>query len=281
MDIVKALGLTELARARRAVQVRTNSSIPPGSQLHVLAIGVGDYNEKMASHLRLKYADDDAHDVASALLNTQTSLYARVIPQVLRNGEATKSGILRALDTMQRQMQVGGNDVAMIHFSGHGALLDGQLYLLPHDVDARDPVGIQATAIEISVLKSRLLKLAEKGRVLVLLDACRSGAATASGVSMTVDSRALGHILAGSNITVLTSSLGSEPSREDKAWKNGAFTEVFLKALGRQADGNRDGVISMTELTQHLTTGIPRLTEGKQTPGLEIRFERTIFASGL
>lgn len=280
MDIVRALGLAELVKARKAVQVRTNSSIPPGSQLHVLAIGVGEYNDQ-AKHLRLNYADDDAHDVASALDNTQTSLYTRVFPQVLRNDEATKAGIFRALATMQGQMQVGGNDVAVIHFSGHGALLDDKLYLLPYEVDARDPVGIRATAIEISVLRSELLKLAEKGRVLVLLDACRSGAATVSGASMTVDSRALRGVLAGSNITVLTSSLGSEPSREDKLWENGAFTEVFLKALGRQADSDQNGVISMTELTHYLTTGVPGLTEGKQTPGLEVRFERTIFAAGL
>jgi WD40 repeat protein len=45
MDIVQALGLAELNEARLATQRRLNSAIKPGTQLHVLAVGVGDYNE--------------------------------------------------------------------------------------------------------------------------------------------------------------------------------------------------------------------------------------------
>ena len=72
----------------------------------------------------------------------------------------------------------GGNDLAVVHFSGHGALVDGTLYLLPQDTDARDAVGIKATALSIDDLKAELLELAKHGRVLVLLDACHSGATT-------------------------------------------------------------------------------------------------------
>jgi WD40 repeat protein len=77
MDVIAALGLAEIDNIRRAVQLRTNSAVPPGTQLHVLAIGVSEYNEEHARHLRLEFADKDARDVASALFNTQGSLYAR------------------------------------------------------------------------------------------------------------------------------------------------------------------------------------------------------------
>ncbi|MHC4430192.1 MAG: hypothetical protein ACYS0D_16575, partial [Planctomycetota bacterium] len=43
MDTVRALGLVELQEHRRAVQVRTRSTVPPGGRLHVLAMGVSDY----------------------------------------------------------------------------------------------------------------------------------------------------------------------------------------------------------------------------------------------
>jgi uncharacterized caspase-like protein len=234
-----------------------------------------------ARHLRLAFADKDAHDVASALLNTQGSLYAKVNPQVLRNDEATRAGIFRALDTMHKQMQAGSDDVAVIHFSGHGVLVGGALYLLPHEVDARDLAGIEGSAIEIGALRTKLNQLAERGRVLVLLDACRSGAATLTGDAMIMDAALLRAALATTNVSVLTSSSGGEPSWEDPRWRNGAFTKVFLEALGKEADTNRDGVISMTELTHYLTTHVPRLTGGRQTPGVEVRFERTVFAAGL
>ena len=260
------------------------SGVKPGTQLHVLAVGVGDYNEEKAKHLRLEFADDDAWDVASALVNTQGSLYAKVNLQALRNDEATRAGIFRALDTIQKTMQQ--DDVAVVYFSGHGALAADTLYLLPYEVDARDLPGIAGSAIEIAWLRMKLMQLAERGRVLVLLDACRSGAATEDGGDITVDASQLRAALVAANVTVLTSSSGKENSIENEKWRNGAFTEVFLEALGREADIDRNGVVSVLELTRYITAGVPRLVhevdpEHQQTPGIEVRFEQTIFAAGL
>ena len=86
-------------------------------------------------------------------------------------------------------------------------------------------------------------------------------------------------------MTVLTSSSGLENSIEHENWRNGAFTEVFLEALGWEADSDRNNVVSMTELTRYITARVPRLVHGvaperEQTPGVEIRFEHTIFAAG-
>jgi WD40 repeat protein len=284
MDIVQALGIAELNEARLATQRRLNSTIKPGTQLHVLAVGVGDYNEENAKGLRLEFADEDAWDVASALFNTQGSLYANVNPQILRNGEATRAGISRALDTIQKTMQQ--DDVAVFHFSGHGALVGDALYLLPYEVDTRDPAGIEGSAIEIGALRKKLVQLAERGRVLVLLDACRSGAITEDGADTTVDASQLRAVLAAANVTVLTSSSGKENSIEHERWQNGAFTQVFLEALGQDADSDRNSVVSMTELTRYVTAGVPRLVHDvdpvrQQTPGVEMRFEHTIFAAGL
>lgn len=282
LEMSRALGLAELAEHRRRVQIRTHSHVPPGAKLHLLTIGISAYNEEHARHLRLTYAHQDAWDVASALLETQTSLYADVKSQVLCNAEATKAGILRALHTMRFGMAAGtGRDLAVVHFSGHGALIDGKLYLLPHEVDARDPIGTKATALAIEEFRSELLELGQRGRVLALLDACRSGAATIDGTGMAVDATLLRSALAGTNISVLTSSNGTEPSREDARWSNGAFTEVLLEALGGAADTNRDGLISVVELTDYLTTYVPRITDGRQTPGIEVRFQSSLFVAGL
>jgi hypothetical protein len=121
--------------------------------------------------------------------------------------------------------------------------------------------------------------------VLVVLDACRSGAATADGADIRIDARQLCTTLATANVMVLTSSSGEENWLEHEGWQNGAFTEIFLEALGRGADSDRNGIISMTELTRHMAAGVPRLVhQGRpgwhQTPGVEMRFEHTIFAAG-
>ena len=260
---------------------RTRSTVPPGARLHVLAIGVSEYGEQ-AQHLRLRFADRDAHDVASALVNTQDSLYAEVVPQLLRNEEVTPAGIFPAFTAVRQKMAQGepGQDLAVVLFSGHGMMVDGGFYLLTHGVNASTADDIKATALSMEAFRDELHKLGEEGRVLVLLDACRSGAATGTGIRLPLNADFLRAALATTNVTVLTSSSADETSREDERWNNGAFTEVFLEAL-EHADDDRDGLISVTDLTRYLNIHVPRLTENAQTPGVEMRFESDIFVAGL
>jgi WD40 repeat protein len=284
LETPRALGLADLAEHNRQIMIRTNSRLPPGIKLYLLAIGISAYNdEDYAKNLRLHYADRDARDLASAIANTQGSLYADVKTQMLLDKDADKDGILRALETMQAGMKAGGgDDLAVFHFSGHGALVGGKLYLLPYGVDARDNVGIKNSGLGIDQLRDELLELAKYGRVLVLLDACHSGATTMKGAALAMDSTALRAGLAAANITVLTSSNGSQVSREDPAWEHGAFTKELLDAFNDPAaDINHNGLISTNGLAAYLTAHVPSLTGGAQTPGMEIRYDTTLFAVGL
>ena len=283
LETPRALGLAVLAEHNREVKLRTHSQMPPGAQLHLLTIGISEYNEAYAKNLRLNYADRDARDLANAILSTQASLYSRVIPQVLSDKDASKAGILRALKTMRAGMEANrDNDLAVVHFSGHGALVDGKLYLLPYEVDARDAVGIQTNGLSIDELRGELLELAKHGRVLVLLDACHSGATTMSGTPLAMDLTALRTGLAAAKVTVLTSSSGNELSREDAKWEHGAFTKVLLDALTDPgADPDRNGLIKPTALAHYVDTHVKTMTDGAQSPGMEVRFDTTVFATGL
>jgi WD40 repeat protein len=281
LETTRALGRADMVEHNKQVMLRTNSHVPPGARLHLLAVGISAYNEDYAKSLRLHYADRDANDLASAIVNTQGSLY-QVRPQVLLDKDATKSGIMRALAVIRHDMAAGGsNDLAVVHFSGHGAVVDRKLYLLPDEVDARDDAGIKASALSAEDLKGELLELARYGRVLVLLDACHSGATTMDGTAIAVDADALRTGLAAANVTVLTSSKGSETSEERDAWGHGAFTKALLDSFNDPAaDTNRNGLISTTGLATYLNRRVPTLTDGKQTPGMEVRFDTTVFAVG-
>jgi WD40 repeat protein len=283
LETPRALGLAVLAEHNKEVAIRTHSQLPPGVQLHLLTIGISAYNADYAKNLRLHYADRDAHDLASAITNTQEGLYSRVDAQVLLDKDANRGGILRGLDTLRKEIERGGgNDLAVVHFSGHGMTIDGTLYLLPYDTDAREAVGIKNTALSIDMLKGELLKLAEHGRVLVLLDACHSGATTLDGSGKAVDAAALRHELAAANVTVLTSSGGREASLEDDAWQHGAFTRALLDALNDpSADPDRVGLINANALAHYVARHVASLTAGRQTPDMEVRFDTTVFAVGL
>src|SRR5262249_32895490 len=133
LETARALGIADLKAARRDVRVATGSTKAPGARLHVLTIGVSDYGDK-ARDLRLRVAHRAAQDFASALVNTQDGgVYAEVKPVFLNDSTADKGGIFDALAAMERNMGSGaGQDLAVVMFSGHGTMIDGQFYLVPY-----------------------------------------------------------------------------------------------------------------------------------------------------
>jgi uncharacterized caspase-like protein len=289
LETARALGIAEEAAARHEVQVATRAAKAPGARLHVLTIGINDYGNK-AQQLHLKFADKDASDVANALVNTQGSefnkmggLYAEVVPIYLHDESATKREISEAFASIERNMAKDstGQDLAVVMFSGHGAIISDKFYLLPYGVEIGTLAAIEVSAIEASQFQGWVKKLAEHGRALVLLDACHSGAVAADGSKLTTNADFLRSTMASSNVTVLTSSSADEPSREDEVWKNGAFTKVLMEAFGKDADENHDGLISMSELTAYLSAHLPMLTDGHQHPGIEQRFQSDLFVAGL
>src|SRR5262249_3302594 len=143
--------------------------------------------------------------------------------------------------------------------------------------DARDGVGIKTTALSVDAFKGELMEIAKHGRVLVLLDACHSGATSLDASAKALDATVLRHELAAANVTVLTSSSGQETSFEDDKWQHGAFTRVLLDALNDQAsDPDHVGLIKASALAHYVTGHVASLTDGKQTPDMEVRFDTTV-----
>ena len=250
----------------------------------VLTVGISDYGDK-ARNLRLNFAARDAQDVASALLNTQGGgLYAEVMPMFLHDGEADKHGIADALAAMDRNMKSGvGQDLAVVMFSGHGTMIDNQFYLVPYGADASTMARLKADSIPATEFRSNIEKLAQRGRVLVLLDACRSAGLIGGPSNALPAAELLRAAMNASNVTVLTSSTADKVSHEDEKWGHGAFTKALLDALSASddVDTNRDGVISMSELTAYIEKRLTNLTNGDQQLGLEQRFQGDIFVAGL
>jgi uncharacterized caspase-like protein len=203
----------------------------------------------------------------------------------LLNEDATEVTIRRALRRMAEDMREGdGDDLAVVLFSGHGAWIDGAHYLFPHGVDDGNADSLAASAMPVLALREKVQDMARYGKVLLLLDACRSGAATADGTPLQLAPSALVGHLATRNIAVLTSSSADAPSYEDHRWQNGAFTEVLLQALRSPADSDRNGLISVTELTNHLALYLPSLTADKpevQRPGIKVNYSDNLFVAGL
>jgi uncharacterized caspase-like protein len=281
-----AFALEEGKAARVEAQRITRTASPPGARLHLLAVGISKYGEA-APRIALRYADNDANEVAAALFDTHEmngpyrgsgGLYAEVKPTLLTNETATRRQIFIQLAAMERLMF--DNDTAIIMFSGHGAMIGKQFYLLPYDTDTTDqPGSIRASGISTTDFLEAIEPLTHRGRVLVLIDACHSGAFT------TPTSEHLRSLIGVGNLTVLASSKGTQTSREDNLWQHGAFTKIFLEALsaspGSAVDPQHRGVLTIGELISYMDKRLPPVSGHSQELVVSRGFKGDLFALGM
>lgn len=284
-DTPRALGLAKVAGDRKAVQEAVDSPAPPGPQLHALAIGISRYQNHES--LKLDFAAIDAHDLARALLRQEGALFTRVNVEPLTDEDATKLAIGAALTRLAQRMTPEQGDVAIIHFSGHGEIIGEDYYLLPHDVDAANSHQLDNSGLHIGELRRRVSRMSEQGKVLVLLDACHSGAVVDGAKShLPPDITTVREQLAkaGPGAIVLSSSSHREVSCEHPDWQNGAFTEVILAALDGAADLDGDGWLTVSEFNKYVVENVRTLTGGAQNPKIstigEHHFEARLFRTG-
>jgi WD40 repeat protein len=285
LETARALGVDDMTQARLEVQGKTGSAKPPGGVLHVLTIGVDKFGDK-AGGLHLDYAVEDARDVASALLDSQkgaasnASLYADVGLTYLANDRADGPAILDALDAMAQRMAKSepGQDVAVILVSSHGEMIDGQFYLIPYGFDPGSQGRSVKSAVSASEFAKKVGALAAHGKVLVLLDACHSGAVGAQDWAKNPDAKVLQDAMDMENVTVLTSSRKNELSEELPEWKHGALAQAFLDALRGAADPQ--GIVKLSALTDAMENEVKSLTHDRQHLGMHVNFSGDLFMAG-
>jgi WD40 repeat protein len=284
LETAHALGLDDITEARLEVQAKTGSANPPGGILHVLAIGVDKFGDKAAG-LHLNYAAEDAHDVAIALESQKgargkASLYADVRVTYLPNDKATLAGILNELDKVAQSMAKNdqGQDVAVILVSSHGEMIQGNFYLIPYGFDLASPNAGRTTALSASEFAEKIAAIATHGKVLLLLDACHSGAVGAQAWAKDPDAKILEDAMDMENVTVLTSSKRNELSEELPEWKHGALAQAFLDALKGAADA--EGIVKLSALTDAMENEVKSLTKDRQHLGMHVNFNGDLFMAG-
>ena len=283
LETAHALGVEDISVASLEVQAKTGSAKPPGAVLHVLAVGIDNFGDK-AGGLHLDYAAEDAHDVASALRDSQKmapgkpGLYADVKVTYLKNDEASNTAIRDALDDLAGSMKTGDpdQDVAVILISSHGELIDGQFYLVPYGVDIGSKHKIIASALSASDFAKQVQDIAKRGKVLLLLDSCHSGAVGPGGWATDPDAKVLRDAMNMENVTVLTSSDKKGLSEELPNWRHGALAQAFLNSLTGAADP-ADGIVRLTALTAAMDNELRSLTNRRQSLGMHVNFGGDLF----
>ena len=105
--------------------------------LHVLAIGVNDYED---STLKLDFAAKDAFDIAANFQKCcKGDLFPEVHGQTLINAKARKDAMLKELAELRKQAKP--NDLVVVFFAGHGVKEKDKFYLLTVEAKTTDLAG--------------------------------------------------------------------------------------------------------------------------------------------
>jgi hypothetical protein len=230
-----------------------------------VVIGVGQYEAENIPDL--DFAPSDARAVRDFLQSDAAGPFDEVL--YLENERATGAAMREALFVFLQQAD--WDDLVVIYYAGHGAPDPGRpdnLYLLPTDTDLD---ALAATGFPMWDVKTALRRQIAAERVIVIADACHS-AGTADGETVGGgDSNEIAggfqQLFSPSRRLMMTAADTNEFSLEDARWGgHGVFTHFLLDGLRGAGDLDSNGIVTFTELFQHVSGGVRGATNGRQNP---------------
>ena len=219
-----------------------------------VVVGIDDY----ALFPPLEGAVSDARAVAAALRGRDfevVELYDRA---------ASRERLLELL-TRELAARLDSEDLALFYFAGHGdteTLDDGQRrgYLVPADARRGEP---SASALSMQELRTAAEKLPAK-HVLFALDACFSGLGLTRSAPAGSGPKYVEQATTRRVVQVLTAGRAGELAHEYDG--RGVFTVFLLRGLQGEADADRDGYVTASELGAYVPSQVTRFTQALQTP---------------
>jgi uncharacterized caspase-like protein len=221
---------------------------------------VEDYSG--TSFRQLNWAVDDAESFSAFLEGQRDSqFFGRVSVTPLVQSDATADAIGRELSRLTNEQIVQPDDVVVIFLAGHGFTdVRGNYFYVPYGAQTNNNQVRRETTLQARTLANAIDDT--PARVFVFMDTCYAYAAVHRGLARQL-------LNLQKDVYVFTSSTERQTSREDNAWRHGAFTRALLDGLHGQADtGPRDRFVSSEELGHYLQSRVRQLTSGSQQPQL-------------
>ncbi|MGK7392505.1 MAG: caspase family protein [Candidatus Cyclobacteriaceae bacterium M2_1C_046] len=251
----------ETEKAKAIIRYKGISDDQP--KLYMLTIGINEYRN---SKYNLNYALADADGLEKSIVNFSSSLFPEIIQYRIRNGQATKQNIIAAMEEIKSKALE--QDLLVVYYAGHGIVSEStagssDFYLALHDLLQLygNPSLLSDKAISASEIKE-LTKGINAQKQIFFLDACQSGAAIESVTNRGVqEEKAIAQLARSTGTFWITASGSEQFATELKTLGHGVFTYSILQGLQGAADINRDGKLSVKELSFYIEEQVPLLSE--------------------
>lgn len=239
------------------LNLNLKDAISERPSLYILAIGINKYRDKS---LWLSYAVPDAIEITNQLHRAGRNIFKKINQTELHDQNATLSGIQQSFEQIAKKDQT--NDVFILYLAGHGVTLDGRYHFLPADFRYRNEDSIRQTAINQDHLQKWLANL-DSRKSLVLLDTCNSGSFTeAQAITRGISEKtAIDKLTRATGRATIAASMDSQVAFEGYKG-HGVFTYALIQALSL-SDGNKDNVITTSEIASFIDEFVPNITYKK------------------
>lgn len=233
--LVSVLMVSAVASPARAAE-QSDSAI---GQKWALVVGVSKFQNP---EINLRYADKDANDFSQFL--TDQVGFEKDHVKVLTNENATLKSLLSNLGSTWLPHMAEPNDLVVIFISTHGSPGEADNnkanynYLLTYD---SEPENLFATAMDMQDLVDIISKRINSDRIILILDACHSGALAtgdklAGGKGLTRKGLDASNVRLGKGKVIFLSSMPNERSWELKDKPNSVFTRCLIETLNKSGN---------------------------------------------
>jgi hypothetical protein len=215
--------------------------------LWILAVGINRY-DNLNTKTHLRYAVPNVQGIVNSFIRQEGKVYNKVHQRLVMDGTGTPPNSRNILTGFEFFRDAKPNDIALLYFSGHGAVDEtGMFYILAGDAGINHAGYADFTgAIPMDDLKTALGTPAQK---IIVLDSCYSGAAVKT--------------LSFPGIIVLASSREDELSYESR-YLRGALSLAVSEGLTGKAGKN--GVVSAASLWEYISRRVIEISENTQHP---------------
>jgi hypothetical protein len=229
-------GIAGKSEIRREVVDGTRAK----GKLVLVGVGIDKYRD---SEINLDFAVIDVKTFVNIVSSAMTSASQKVTSHMVMDEKATTKGIKSQLAELPT---IDQNDTLIIMLAGHGNVVNGEWYFVPHDADA---LNLPQTAVSMRELQDALVASPVR-RVFLMVDACYSGAGIDSfNRYRTFQRRFVQQLGRNAGVAVLTATRRDQQAAELAQLGHGLFTHLAIEGLAGSADTSpKDGKISAHEL---------------------------------
>ncbi len=224
--------------------------------LHLVVVGINQYQN---SALNLNFAQPDAAAVGKFFSSGSSKLFRSTKVVEMMNAGATRAEVLTKLQGLKN---TAPEDVVILYLAGHGESAGSNWYFLPHDIVYPERAEeLQKKGLSSQEIRDLVMQIGAK-KVLLLMDACKSGFALQAFASRGVNERqALAQLARANGVHVVAASNKDQFASEVQELGHGVFTYTLLEGLKGQADGSpKDGVVTVRELLAFVESQLPELS---------------------